>query len=500
MEVAQARLTCAMAAARGKPRLVADPSIGVGDLLECTEAWLDELNHNRLHSAIKPPAQTTWKTAPDPGWLLSLNSLWSRLLRLAPNGMIPSKKNRQSLERLQDARNVNQGKMDKQTFADQVDEYMRIGLAQLRSLKQSELQKSRAFRKVTKEEQQQLEEVLSLLTEFEEEPQSLALVTASGEPVQGREDSQDSTAEASVSKETEILQLKMEKLEPSEIFAQVLKRPCLATSSESPVKFSSPREKRMVDSPSSFAGFLSGIMEMGAYDQKEYQLLQESANQEPINTGHTSQLQRANKVLKAQEEEQEEDVAARAKTERKASKGKGRGKGRGKGQKKLPVAKGQKGKVLKRPSSRSLSLEASVCQDAPKKVKKKMSHKRKLKKKRRQKRTASDQHQSEPPEAEEPPPEEATPAPAPELPAPRPEYPNTPDGFDPYVTRAVNRKRHTSRAWHAGAVEAKNEGLEGEAFYQRAREHSQRASEEFERLWPTPAAAAADAADAADVD
>ena len=129
-----------------------------------------------------------------------------------------------------------------------------------------------------------------------------------------------------------------------------------------------------------------------------------------------------------------------------------------------------------------------------------MSHKRKLKKKRRQKRTASDQHQSEPPEAEEPPPEEATPAPAPELPAPRPEYPNTPDGFDPYVTRAVNRKRHTSRAWHAGAVEAKNEGLEGEAFYQRAREHSQRASEEFERLWPTPAAAAADAADAADVD
>ena len=154
LQVAQTRLTCAMAAPRGEPRLVADPSIGVGDLLECMETWLDELNHNRLYSTIKPPAQTKWKTAPDPGWLLSLTSLWSKLLRLAPNGMIPSKKNRQSLERLQDARNVNHGKIEKQAFADQIDEYMRIGLAQLRALKQSELQMSRAMRKATREEQQ----------------------------------------------------------------------------------------------------------------------------------------------------------------------------------------------------------------------------------------------------------------------------------------------------------------------------------------------------------
>ena len=312
-----------MAAPRGKPRLVADPSIGVGDLLECMETWLDELNHNRLYSTIKPPAQTTWKTAPDPGWLLSLSSLWSKFLRLAPNGMIPSKKNRQSLERLQDARNVNHGKIEKQAFADQIDEYMRIGLAQLRDLKQSEFQKSRAMRKVTREEQQQLEEVLPLLTEVEDEPQcsasssaqpqSTALVPACGEPVQGRDDSQDSTAETAVSKEPETLQLKMEELNPSEIFARVLKRPSLTSSSGSPVKFSCSEQKRMVNSPSSFAGFLTGMMEMGAYDDKDYQLLQDSANQEPINKGYTSHLQRANKALKAQEGEQEEDGAAERK-------------------------------------------------------------------------------------------------------------------------------------------------------------------------------------------
>ena len=116
-------------------------------------------------------------------------------------------------------------------------------------------------------------------------------------------------------------------------------------------------------------------MEMGAYDDKDYQLLQDSANQEPINKGYTSQLHRANKALKAQEGEQEEDGAAERKNKN-ATKGKGRGKGRGKGQKKLPAAKGEKGKVMKKPSSQSLSLEASGSKEAPKKVKKKIAKKK----------------------------------------------------------------------------------------------------------------------------
>lgn len=51
-------------------------------------------------------------------------------------------------------------------------------------------------------------------------------------------------------------------------------------------------------------------------------------------------------------------------------------------------------------------------------------------------------------------------------------------------------------------MEAKHQGLEGDAYYEKAREFSQRASEEFERLWPTPADAAdaANDARAADVD
>jgi len=55
----------------------------------------------------------------------------------------------------------------------------------------------------------------------------------------------------------------------------------------------------------------------------------------------------------------------------------------------LPAAKGEKGKVMKKPSSQSLSLEASGSKEAPKKVKKKIAKKKKLKKKRGLKRTAS---------------------------------------------------------------------------------------------------------------
>ena len=88
-------------------RLVADPSIGVSDLLSCWENFLDELGHNNLHQSIQPPPNTSWKTAPQPGWLARLSSLWAKFLSIAGNGVVPSKKHRSSLEKLQDKRPVN---------------------------------------------------------------------------------------------------------------------------------------------------------------------------------------------------------------------------------------------------------------------------------------------------------------------------------------------------------------------------------------------------------
>ena len=54
------------------------------------------------------------------------------------------------------------------------------------------------------------------------------------------------------------------------------------------------------------------------------------------------------------------------------------------------------------------------------------------------------------------------------------------------MTRAINRKRYTSRAWHAGFDQAIAEGLDGDEAKEKARKSSQKASEDFVRLWPQP--------------
>ena len=61
---------------------------------------------------------------------------------------------------------------------------------------------------------------------------------------------------------------------------------------------------------------------------------------------------------------------------------------------------------------------------------------------------------------------------------------NVPEGFDPAVSRAENRHRFTSRAHRKGSDEARKKGLQGEERLAYARTFSQKASQEFELLWP----------------
>ena len=147
-----------------KQRLVADPCIGVGDLLQCVEAFLDEAGDNGLQAHLQPPANMNWKTAPNPAWLCRLSNLWRKYLALAPNAVIPSKKHRLALEKLQERRSgVNTGKKNQQDFAEACDEWIRIGLSHLRFLKQSDINRSRCFRKCDPDEVATLETVLGSL-------------------------------------------------------------------------------------------------------------------------------------------------------------------------------------------------------------------------------------------------------------------------------------------------------------------------------------------------
>ena len=57
-------------------------------------------------------------------------------------------------------------------------------------------------------------------------------------------------------------------------------------------------------------------------------------------------------------------------------------------------------------------------------------------------------------------------------------------GFDPYVSRSINRKRFTSRHWHHGKALGVKAGMNEEDSNEKGREHSQWASKKFEEVWP----------------
>ena len=67
-----------------------------------------------------------------------------------------------------------------------------------------------------------------------------------------------------------------------------------------------------------------------------------------------------------------------------------------------------------------------------------------------------------------------------------PEKEHVPEGFDPAATRALNRKRFTSRHWHQAYDQAIASGMDEELAKAKGREGSQAASQEFEKRWPKP--------------
>lgn len=201
-----------------------------------------------------------------------------------------------------------------------------------------------------------------------------------------------------------------------------------------------------------FEGFVTGLKDMGLVSDGDTAILHRSQQQEPVNKGYSSQLQRANKSLKEKEEECVEATASKETAEKQVKKTKAKAKGKCKAKPKAK-AKEQEQEQVHAPS--------------PMKKKKKKGNKHK-KQDNQTKRKATEEAQGAEADAQEPAAQE------------------TPEGFDTNTSRAVNRKRFTSRAWHAAFDKAQNDGLDAETSKERAREASQAASKEFERLWPTP--------------
>ncbi len=449
----------AMASQKVKVRLVADPSIAVTDLAQCFECWIDENGVTKVTKVLEPPSGTNWKTAVETTWLCKLANLWKKYLSIAPNGVLPAAKHRSALQSVAEKKKLDHGKKTSKEFSEQGDEWIRIALSQLRNCKQYDMIKTRAWRKATPEEIPILNELLEMLIDVEVEgsPKNLP-------PEPSKETSIVVASENASSSSATPAPLKLEfgddEIDPGKIFETVLNK------NDSP-KIDRHRHSSTSGAPEKatgdllpFQGFVSGLKNMGLVSDEETSILHRSQKQEPVNRGYTSQLQRANKAMKEKEEtcdggEHNSEKQAAKKTE----------KGLTSKDPKMKKAKA-KAKAKSTKKKHTADMEQDQVHSPPpmkKKKKKKKANKGDGKGKKR-KTIEKDKQVAEQESKQQ----------------------GTPEGFDSTTTRAVNRKRFTSRAWHAAFDRAQNDGLDTETSKERAREASQAASKEFETLWPIP--------------
>ena len=219
-----------------KLRLVADPSIGVQDLLECILNFGDHVGNQQVYKFIEPPAGISWKSATSPTWIFKNAFLFKQYLGKAPNGVLPAKKHRTALEKAVEKRpTLNSSRKNTEEFADKFDEWVRIGLAHLRLLKQSSQAMQRCCRKADQEEQTVLKEVLDLLVLGDsEEPAPEgdachAMVPKNEEPSEPSIPSPSPRALCDVPRPRAAPTTLI--IDPSDVFKMVLKRPSLTADS-----------------------------------------------------------------------------------------------------------------------------------------------------------------------------------------------------------------------------------------------------------------------------
>ena len=121
-----------------KPRLIADPSVSVADLMKVLRDFVTQKDCKDILSLVVPAGHRnfSWKTAVDPNWLQRMSSLVFDILAIAPNSKVQGKKLEQALKKmLVDGDLKNESKRDDKTYIDSVNQLIRIALSQFRTLK-----------------------------------------------------------------------------------------------------------------------------------------------------------------------------------------------------------------------------------------------------------------------------------------------------------------------------------------------------------------------------
>lgn len=117
-------------------RISPDPSLSVRDLAGPVREFMKEKKNFDLFTVVKPKdSKTSWKTAPDIGWMASLSRLFLKMAAVSPTLCLASSKLKLALEKLDEELGINKTKMFEGDFADKVDTWLRICASHFRSAK-----------------------------------------------------------------------------------------------------------------------------------------------------------------------------------------------------------------------------------------------------------------------------------------------------------------------------------------------------------------------------
>ena len=155
-----------MAASLSVRRQVADPNISIRDLMQAFQNHVVQCNNYDFLELVNCPGHCkwSWKTSPHPSWMCKIHRLVGSLLGVAPNGVLPSAKVRQSLMKLAELMKINQTRSNTSDFADKCDERIRIVMSQYRLVKNNPYEYQRLMKKATPEEKLCIDRTLSLLS------------------------------------------------------------------------------------------------------------------------------------------------------------------------------------------------------------------------------------------------------------------------------------------------------------------------------------------------
>ena len=147
-------------------RQVADPSLGVGDMMRVLRAEMASKASWDLWKYLLHPqanAKFNWRTAPHPGYMAQTADLMYRFCSIAPNAVLSGSKLRQAILKLGHERKINWSKYNEDEFSDRCDFKVRVLLAQFRLLKQRTDDYTRCMRKASEAEQLAIDKVLAIM-------------------------------------------------------------------------------------------------------------------------------------------------------------------------------------------------------------------------------------------------------------------------------------------------------------------------------------------------